>query len=124
MAGFLRHHCRRHPLLLLCYHPNSSESNPFPPQLLHNPPRHSLIVSTIPPSSPRHNFRHPPCLVLPLLSPRSRWARDEPVVIFGFLIDDLLVLAALVGLTVAGLVLTGVWKNVLVLVAVAIGFVI
>ncbi|XVF28706.1 hypothetical protein REPUB_Repub15cG0053100 [Reevesia pubescens] len=45
--------------------------------------------------------------------------REEPVVIFGFTIDDRLVIAALLGLTVAGLVLTGVWVNVLV--AAAIG---
>ncbi|KAK8982547.1 hypothetical protein V6N11_046467 [Hibiscus sabdariffa] len=50
--------------------------------------------------------------------------RDEPVVIFGFLIDDRLVLAALVGLTLAGLLLTGVWGNVLAAVAVGVGFVI
>ncbi|KAE8728191.1 PRA1 family protein D [Hibiscus syriacus] len=49
--------------------------------------------------------------------------RDEPIVIFGFLIDDRVVLAALVGLTVAGLVLTRVWGNVLVAVAVGVGFV-
>ncbi|XVE81747.1 hypothetical protein DITRI_Ditri15bG0090100 [Diplodiscus trichospermus] len=45
--------------------------------------------------------------------------RQERLVIFGFIIDDRLVIAALFGLTVAGLVLTGVWVNVLV--AVAIG---
>ncbi|KAK8684668.1 hypothetical protein V6N13_040684 [Hibiscus sabdariffa] len=50
--------------------------------------------------------------------------RDEPVVIFGVLIDDWIVLAALVGLTVAGLILTGVWTNILVAVAVVVGFVI
>ncbi|KAK8555997.1 hypothetical protein V6N13_070068 [Hibiscus sabdariffa] len=50
--------------------------------------------------------------------------RDEPVVIFGFLIDDRLVLAALVGLTLAGLLLTGVWGNVLAAVAVGVGSVI
>ncbi|KAG4131624.1 hypothetical protein ERO13_D09G224700v2 [Gossypium hirsutum] len=50
--------------------------------------------------------------------------REEPVVIFGFFIDDRIVIAALFGLTVAGLVLTGVWVNVLVALAVGVGFVI
>ncbi|XVF62979.1 hypothetical protein PTKIN_Ptkin09bG0052100 [Pterospermum kingtungense] len=54
------------------------------------------------------------------------FARDhqDPVVIFGFVVDDRLVIAALLGLTVAGLVLTGVWVNVLVAVAVGVGLVI
>ncbi|XWS53873.1 hypothetical protein CRYUN_Cryun10bG0037700 [Craigia yunnanensis] len=45
--------------------------------------------------------------------------RQEPIVIFGFIINDWLVIGALIGLTIAGLALTGVWVNVLV--AVAIG---
>ena len=45
--------------------------------------------------------------------------RQEPIVIFGFTINDWLVIGALIGLTIAGLALTGVW--VIVLVAVAIG---
>lgn len=44
--------------------------------------------------------------------------------IFGFFIDERIVIAALFGLTVAGLVLTGVWVNVLVALAVGVGFVI
>ncbi|XP_022739539.1 PRA1 family protein D-like isoform X1 [Durio zibethinus] len=49
----------------------------------------------------------------------ARDSQEQPVVIFGFTINDWLVIGALIGLTVAGLVLTGVWVNVLV--AVAIG---
>ncbi|XP_022761111.1 PRA1 family protein D-like [Durio zibethinus] len=50
--------------------------------------------------------------------------REEPIVIFGLTIDDRLVIAALFGLTVAGLVLTGVWVNVLVAVAIGASLVI
>ncbi|KAK6254836.1 hypothetical protein SCA6_016141 [Theobroma cacao] len=50
--------------------------------------------------------------------------REEPVVIFGFTIDERLVIAALFGLTVAGLVLTGVWLNVLGAVAIGASMVI
>ncbi|OMO95602.1 Prenylated rab acceptor PRA1 [Corchorus olitorius] len=50
--------------------------------------------------------------------------REEPVVIFGFTIDDRLVIAALFVLTVAGLVLTGVWLNVLVAALIGVSFVV
>ncbi|XWS13770.1 hypothetical protein CRYUN_Cryun36dG0066700 [Craigia yunnanensis] len=50
--------------------------------------------------------------------------RHDPVVIFGFIIDDRVVIAALFGLTVAGLILTGVWVNVLVAVAIGVSLVI
>ncbi|XVE65907.1 hypothetical protein DITRI_Ditri08aG0037500 [Diplodiscus trichospermus] len=50
--------------------------------------------------------------------------REEPVVIFGFTVNDFLVIGALIGLTIAGLVLTGVWVNVFVAVAIGCGLVI
>ncbi|XVF66558.1 hypothetical protein PTKIN_Ptkin10aG0046600 [Pterospermum kingtungense] len=50
--------------------------------------------------------------------------RQEPVVIFGFTIDDWLVIAALIGLTIAGVVLTSVLVNVLLAIAVGSSLVI
>ncbi|GLU08097.1 hypothetical protein SLE2022_250230 [Rubroshorea leprosula] len=51
-------------------------------------------------------------------------AREEPLLLCGFIVADRVVVAALFAVTVFGLVLTGVWVNVLVASVVGVGLVV
>ncbi|GKU98260.1 hypothetical protein SLEP1_g11284 [Rubroshorea leprosula] len=51
-------------------------------------------------------------------------AREEPLLVCGYIITDRVVVAALFAVTVFGLVLTGVWVNVLVASVIRVGLVV